>query len=79
MNPITLDNLLAVTSARTLNVTIDLSRTLTATVTVDSNDLGQWSELVELYGDYEVTELSPDGGALNITLSHIVPKRGGAA
>ena len=70
MNKITLDDLLAVAAAKRLSVTVTLTRTLTARVDVDSNDLGQWTELVELYGSYEVREVTAvDYGTLSISLT----------
>ena len=70
MNRITLDDLLAVAAAKRLSVTVTLTRTLTARVDVDSNDLGQWTELVELYGSYEVREVTAmDYGTLSISLT----------
>lgn len=70
MNKITLDDLLAVAAAKRLSVTVTLTRTLTARVDVDSNDLGQWTELVELYGSYEVREVTAvDYGTLGISLT----------
>lgn len=70
MNKITLDDLLAVAAAKRLSVTVTLTRTLTARVDVDSNDLGQWTELVELYGGYEVREVTAvDYGTLGISLT----------
>lgn len=70
MNKITLDDLLAVAAAKRLSVTVTLTRTLTARLDVDSADLGQWTELVELYGGYEVREVTAtDFGTLGISLT----------
>lgn len=69
MNPITLNELLMVTSVRRLDVTVTLTRTLTATIQVDSNDLGQWDEISHLYGDFAVREISLTGDALAVSIT----------
>lgn len=69
MNPITLNELLMVVSARRLDVTVTLTRTLTATIQVDSNDLGQWDEISHLYGDFAVREISLTGDALAVSIA----------
>lgn len=69
MNPITLNELLLVVSARRLDVTVTLTRTLTATIQVDSNDLGQWDEISSLYGDFAVREISLKGDALAVSIT----------
>lgn len=69
MNPITLNELLMVTSVRRLDVTVTLTRTLTATIQVDSNDLGQWDEISHLYGEFAVREISLTGDALAVSIT----------
>ena len=69
MNPITLNELLMVTSVRRLDVTVTLTRTLTATIQVDSNDLGQWDEISHLYGGFAVREISLTGDALAVSIA----------
>ena len=69
MNHITLNELLLVVSARRLDVTVTLTRTLTATIQVDSNDLGQWDEISSLYGDFAVREISLTGDALAVSIT----------
>lgn len=69
MNPITLNELLMVVSARRLDVSVTLTRTLTATIQVDSNDLGQWDEISHLYGDFAVREISLTGDALAVSIT----------
>ena len=69
MNHITLNELLLVVSARRLDVTVTLTRTLTATIQVDSNDLGQWDEISHLYGDFAVREISLTGDALAVSIT----------
>lgn len=68
-NPITLNELLMVTSLRRLDVSVTLTRTLTATIQVDSNDLGQWDEISHLYGDFAVREISLTGDALAVSIT----------
>lgn len=69
MNPIALNELLMVTSVRRLDVTVTLTRTLTATIQVDSNDLGQWDEISHLYGEFAVREISLTGDALAVSIT----------
>lgn len=73
--PITLDDLMTVATARRLRVTAVLTRTLSCTVEVDANDLSQWDEITALYGEYVVREVSPDGDALRISLGGRRPAR----
>lgn len=68
-NPITLNELLLVASVRRLDVTVTLTRTLTATIQVDSNDLGQWDEISHLYGEFAVREISLTGDALAVSIT----------
>ena len=79
-NPITLNELLLVASVRRLDVTFTLTRTLTATIQVDSNDLGQWDEISSLYGEFAVREISLTGDALAVSITpptRVKPTKGG--
>lgn len=70
MNRITLDDLLAVTSAMFLHLTVTMTRTLTSRLDIDSSDLQQWTDMVELYGGYEVCEVTALGNSeLGISLT----------
>lgn len=65
----TLNDLLMVTAAPRLRVTVTLTRTLTARVDVDSSDMAQWDELTSLYGGFRVREVRPENNALCISLT----------
>lgn len=77
MERITLNDLLMVAAARRLRVTVTLTHSLTATIHVDSNDLAQWDEIVSLYGEYVVKEVSPGDDTLYISLTPPLVEGGG--
>ena len=64
-----LNDLLVVTAAPRLRVTVTLTRTLTARIDVDCNDMAQWDELISLYGEFRVREVRPEGSALCLNLT----------
>lgn len=76
-NPITLNDLLMITAARQLSITVAITRTLTASIQVDSNDLSQWDEISRLYGCFDVREISVAGDALAIALTPAGSTKGG--
>lgn len=73
-NMITLNDLLALTNARTVRCTLAVTPRLTATIMADITQPGQLDDLSALYGACEITEVDGRDGCLAVTL-----RRGGGS
>jgi DNA-binding Xre family transcriptional regulator len=71
---ITLNDLLALTNARTVRCTLAVTPRLTATIVADITQTGQLDDLSALYGACEITEVDGRDGCLAVTL-----RRGGGS
>ena len=75
MNKITLNDLLALTNARTVRCTVSITPRLTAVITADITQTGQLDDLSALYGNYEITEVDTMDGCLEVSIQRGGVKR----